>query len=329
MKVCIIGDFSDNLDEGLKNIAHHIAQNISNMAEIQILKVNLNSVYSMSFFSKIHNFEPDIIHYIPGPTNKSIILLKVIKYLTNNSPKFVLSAPYPLFNDKIFSILNFRPDHVFASSRIFMERMVALDIPCSILANGVDLNKYIPVTRIKKLELRKKYGLKEDAFTLLHVGHLMDRRNLKIFMDISQDIQAIVVASSYIETDGELAKKLGESGCVIFRGYNPNIEELYQLSDCYIFPVKPGDSILCPLSIMEAMACNLPIITTKFDGIETIFCKNKGIIFVENYNDFFEAIESIYNINNPAFTREAVLQYSWENISNRIVNIYRELINSR
>ena len=38
MKVCIIGDFSSNRDEGLKNIAHLLADNFSMCIDIQLLK---------------------------------------------------------------------------------------------------------------------------------------------------------------------------------------------------------------------------------------------------------------------------------------------------
>ena len=79
MKVCVIGDFASNRDEGLKNITHHIADNLSISIDVQLLKVNVKNIISLAILRRIKKFHPDIIHYVPGPTNKSIILLKSIK----------------------------------------------------------------------------------------------------------------------------------------------------------------------------------------------------------------------------------------------------------
>jgi len=54
--------------------------------------------------------------------------------------------------------------------------------------------------------------------------------------------------------------------------YIKKIEEIYQLSDCYIFPITfEGGGISILLSVLEAMACNLPVVTTKFGGLPAIF----------------------------------------------------------
>ena len=116
MKVCVIGDFSSNRDEGLKNIAHHIADNLSENMNVQLFKLNVKNIISLASMRKIKKFHPHIIHYVPGPTNKSLLLLKSIKMYLKYDPKIVLSAPYPMFSDITLKLLNFKPDCVFISS---------------------------------------------------------------------------------------------------------------------------------------------------------------------------------------------------------------------
>lgn len=327
MKVCIIGDFSENLDEGLKNISHHLVNNLSNSADLQLLKVNIKNILSLSILKRIKTFHPDIIHYVPGPTNKSIVLLKSIQMYLKYNPRIVLSAPYPMFSDIILKLLNFKPDYVFASSKNLKERMALLGIPSHLLPNGVDIEKFVPISDFnEKRKLREKYGIQKDRFTLLHVGHIMDNRNLEIFTKLSKDTQVVIVASKYIRTDYKLLKNLRNAGCIIFQGSFSNIEEFYQLSDCYLFTVKIDKSILCPLSVMEAMSCNLPVVTTVFEGLTTFFDEGNGLIFAKKEEKLIAGIESIKGKNISIATREKVEPYSWQNISREIIQVYKDLI---
>lgn len=329
MKVCVIGDFSSNRDEGLKNIAHHIADNLSENMNVQLFKINVKNIISLAIMRKIKKFHPDIIHYAPGPTNKSLLLLKSIKMYLKYDPKIVLSAPYPMFSDITLKLLNFKPDCVFISSNDLKERMGILGISPYFLPNGVDIEKFIPVSNFEKMKLREKYGVERDGFTILHVGHIIGNRNLEIFIKLSKKNQVIIVASKYIKTNRKLLKNLRDEGCIIFQGYFPNIEEFYQLSDCYLFPVKRGDSILCPLSVMEAMSCNLPVVTTDFEGLKTFFNEGNGLIFAKKEDELIDGIENIKKRNISIVTRKKVEEYSWQNITMKIVEVYRTLVSDK
>ena len=328
MKICLVGDFSSNRDEGLKNIAHYIADNLSKHRDVQLLKINVKNILSLSTLGVIKKFHPAIIHYVPGPTNKSFILLKIIGIYLKYKPKVVMSAPYPTFNSLIFKLLNFKPDFMLAHSKELKERLELLDIKTQLLPNGVNVEKFKPITNFEKIKLREKYGIEKDKFTVLHVGHIMKKRNLKIIAELAKykDIQIIIVASNYIKTDYKLLKDLQENGCLIFQGYFPEIEEFYQLSDCYLFPVKKGDSIFCPLSVMEAMSCNLPVVSTDFEGLKTFFDEGNGLIFAKREEELVVRIESIKKWNISIATREKVEPYSWQNITREIEHIYKSLI---
>ena len=240
--------------------------------------------------------------------------------------KIVLSAPHPMFKDIVTKLIRFKPDYVFCSSRNLKERIQLLNWPSHLLANGVDKKKFIPLSNYEKKKLRKKYSIPENDFIILHVGHIKSERNLKIFSKLSKEGQVVIVASESIKVDPKLLLYLQYTNSKIFRGYYPNIEEFYQLADCYLFPVKPGNSILFPLSIVEAMACNLPVITTEFDGIIT-FCKEgEGLIFVKKEEDFLNAIKKIKTKDTTVNTRNKIECYSWENITKEMVECYSKLL---
>lgn len=329
MRVCVIGDFSENLDEGLKNLAHHITDYFPVSADFQLLKVNVKNIISVTALRKIKKFHPDIIHYVPGPSDKSLLLMKSIKIYLGHNPKVVLSAPHPMFSDVTLKVLNFKPEYVFASSTNLKERMESLGIPSHILPSGVDVEKFVPTSNFEKRKLREQYNIQKNKFTILHVGHLIPNRNLGIFTELTKENQVIIVSGKYIGTNRKLLNNLRDAGCIIFQGYFPNIEEFYQLSDCYLFPVMPGNSILCPLSIMEAMSCNLPVITTDFDGIKTFFKEGEGLTFAKRKEEFLDAIENNKKRDILVVTRKKVEDYSWQNITMQIVEVYRALVSDK
>lgn len=328
MRVGIIGDFSRNNDEGLKNVAKQIFSGLSRHEELEVVKLNVRGKAVMTLIPEIRRVKPDIIHYIPGPTNMSIFLLGVLKILMGKKTRFVISATHPMYSVNFLKRSGFRPDLYISSSLSHLKVVKTLNIKTLYLPNGVDIDRFHPVSQQQKATLRKKYDLKQDAFTLLHVGHLIPNRNLDGIKELPKSNQVVIVASDYISRDDKIYNELRESGCSIFEGYYPNIEEFYQCADCYIFPVVPGNSIDCPLSILEAMACNLPVITTKFEGLSCFESNDQDIMFVENTNDLESLVDIIKSTNTKRTTREQVLNLSWENITETIVKEYKDLMNS-
>jgi len=290
IRVCILGDFSKDRDEGLKNIAHHLSKNLGDIKEVRVMEADLNEAANPAFFFRIRAFRPDIIHYIPGPTNRSFVFLRVLKSILCKRTKIVLSAVYPIFDDTVLRLLRLRVDHVFCASKRLQRRFSRLGINTSILPNGVDINKFVPVrNEEEKRNLRLMHGLEPERFTALHVGHLLNNRNLGIMEGISSVDQGIVLASSYIGVEDKVLGRLMKSGCKVIVGYSPEVEQFYQLSDCYVFPVLRGNTIAFPLSVLEAMACNLPVITSRCEGITTFFQEEGGLYFADTEDEISKA----------------------------------------
>ena len=122
---------------------------------------------------------------------------------------------------------------------------------------------------------------------------------------------------------------LKDAGCIVWTNYFPNLEEIYALSDCYVFPtINRRACIETPLSVLEAMACNLPVITTKFGALPRMFKEGEGLFFIKSEREVSKIIEILKNNNLKIKTREKILPYSWEVIGKRLIKIYSELIYS-
>ena len=108
--------------------------------------------------------------------------------------------------------------------------------------------------------------------------------------------------------------------------YVESIDEIYSMADCYIFPVSINHgAIEIPLSIIEAMSCNLPILTTRFGGVPDIFNEKDGLFYVESNEEMVKCLRNVLKPNFQVNTRKHVLPYSWENIGFKLNQDSHEL----
>lgn len=335
MKICLLGEYSGNLDEGMRKVSSYFAKELTKRHEVLALDLYLSEVLTKTFWKDIKNFNPQIIHYIHGPSIKSFIFLKVISLFCRDA-KTVISAMHPglSFLSERFIPL-FEPELVLVQSReteeIFKKRGCRTEfLPC-----GVDVKKFTPCTARIKENLREKYGIDKDKFVILHIGSIKEGRNVQLLEKLQkEDNQVIIVGSLSTGIDQRVCELLKKSGCLVWTSYFENIEEIYPLSDCYIFPVVPKrgirgrapDSIEMPLSVLEAMSCNLPVIATKFGALPRVFKKEgEGLFFADKEDDFINILKSIKSSSIDVKTREKVLPYSWDNIGKKLDEIYEHL----
>lgn len=330
MKICLIGHYEKYRNEGGRNIAYCIAEELSKCHDVMRLYV-----WDISCWRKIRAFHPDIIHYIPD-TLLAFALPGILSFPYKDA-KTVLSMhhfpafkPHSLYFKKLMHI--FKPDIILTQSYESEQTLAKLGHKICFLPNGVNIEKFVPASENTKKKLREKYGLDKTKFIILHVGPIRRNRSVKIFSKIQQednDNQVLIVGRSgrSMSIERDVYKSLINGGCVVWTTYLKNMEEIYALSDCYIFPVvdKLG-SVEMPLSVMEAMSCNLPVITTKFGALTRVFKEGDGLIFVDKEEDFISALKSVKSDDEDVKTREKVLPYSWENVEKKLEEIYFELI---
>lgn len=183
------------------------------------------------------------------------------------------------------------------------------------LKTGVDTEKFSPVSAQRQRELKRQYGFDPDRPVVLHVGHMKEGRNVAELMKIDERYQVALVVStlSRERQDPELKARLMQCPNIrIMEGYIPCIEQIYQLSDVYFFPVKQiGHCIDVPLSCLEAAACNKPVVTTDY-GEMAAFTGEKGFFFIDEMNEMTvngKIAEALADVECDV--RAAVLDYDY------------------
>lgn len=338
MRICLVADYSTP-DEARKVIAHNLYREFSKNHEV--LKADIRSISSVGFWKRVRKFEPQVIHYIPGASPLSFAITKTMKILSTK-PKTVMFSMLNPFHKPFHGFYYFlsyltkwtipftKTDLVITQSED--TEKVLKKLGCNVkfmVCSGVDTKRFHPVSDAKKFELREQYGVSTEKFVVLHVGSIRKWRNVEVLKEIQSDpnVQVVLVGRTSTKFEQDVAFKLERKGCKIINNYIPKIEEIYALSDCYVFPTTdPVGSIDIPLSVLEAMATNLPVVSTRFGGLPTIFKEGDGLFFVEDEGDIYRTIEGIKNGKLEIKTREKVLLYSWDNIAKKLVDVYRELI---
>lgn len=185
---------------------------------------------------------------------------------------------------------------------------------------GVDTTRFCPVTPKRKAALREKYGIPADKPVVLHVGHLKAGRNIGELLKLGDNWHILLVVSSYAadEKDMALGRTFRErSNVTLVDEFQPEIQELYQLADVYLFPVtEAGNCIDVPLSALEAAGCGIPVAATAYGELQELLDK-PGFYPIESFEP--EALETLLRkaAEEKISPRESVLEYDWQNaISN-------------
>lgn len=191
------------------------------------------------------------------------------------------------------------------------------------LKAGVNTDTFRPVSEEDKKALRAKYGLPEDRIVVLHVGHLRSGRNVKELLKLDDRFWGVLVASTYeaAEQEPELkAQLLTKENITVIDRYLPDIREVYQLADVYLFPVEiPHNCIDIPLSAMEAAACGVPVVTTAYGELARLLDRD-GFYEIRSFEA--DALNSLLaraaaEKHSP---RAGVMEYDWNTAVNYLLD---------
>ncbi|HIA09201.1 MAG TPA: glycosyltransferase [Chromatiaceae bacterium] len=209
--------------------------------------------------------------------------------------------------------------NVFVLSSAMAEDLEKLGIHATVLPIGIDRETYVPSDN--KHALKSKYGLPQDKPVLLHVGHIKTSRNAHWLAEVQQalpTIQVVLIGSTATDKEERLCTQLEDSGVRVIREYLADIHELYQLSDWYCFPVTEDFGAMeTPLSVLEAMATNLPIITTRFGVVPELFDEDEYFRFVSGPEDIIAIIRQ--GFESQCMNRRKTEPYTWNHTAQRLL----------
>jgi glycosyltransferase involved in cell wall biosynthesis len=221
------------------------------------------------------------------------------------------------WQNKIVRHLNL--SNVFVLSSAMAEPLQQLGINTNTLNVGIDIDRYKPQNN--KATLRDKYNIPREKQIVLHVGHIKESRNIGWLLDVQNaltEVQVVLVGSTTTKQDVNLCNQLEDAGVIVLREYFREVQELYQLADIYCFTVMKDDGAMeTPLSILESMATNLPVITTRFGRLPEQFHEDDYYRYVSSAADIIKILKS--GFKNKCNNREKMYQYTWQSTTERLL----------
>lgn len=333
MKICLIGDFIGNPDEGMKIVARHLSYELERIHDI--MQVDIHHAFDLKIWLRLRRFRPEILHYISGPSPFSFVILRALmmscEVPSNRQVSTVMSGTQPWLPLNTISFLRkIRPDLFIAQSSQSEEYFHRMGFNVRFLPNGVDVESFKPVNDHERKHIRLKYGIGVNDFLVLHVGPIRANRGLDTLKEVAgtKNCKVLVIGSTSSPCEKTMIERLSRSGCIVWREYLGAIHEVYQMADLYVFPVEDClGTIEVPLSVLEAMSCNLPVITTAIGGLTRMFDEGEGLFLVKSRYDIIQLLKSLRrsDVKMNVQTRKKVLPFSWSNIAEALSSYYQEL----
>jgi UDP-glucose:(heptosyl)LPS alpha-1,3-glucosyltransferase len=142
-----------------------------------------------------------------------------------------------------------------------------------VVFNSVDLDRFHPRNRgLYRETVRKEVGIGEETFLLLFAGNNFRLKGVATLIRSlarlraefpGRDFRLLIAGRGRTSRYQALAKHRGVAGAVMFAGPLRGMERYYAAADIYVHPTF-YDS--CSLTVLEALAAGLPVVTTRFNG---------------------------------------------------------------
>jgi len=148
------------------------------------------------------------------------------------------------------------------------------------IPNSVDTERFRPVAAARKQALREKLGLPRQARVVCYTGRLVSYKGLPLLLEAwrelcreRDDAILVLVGSGGVDIhncEAELVEFVAAHGLerqVRFVGNVRNVDEYLQASDVFAFP---SENEAFGISLIEAMACGLPVVSSNMGGLRDI-----------------------------------------------------------
>jgi len=206
--------------------------------------------------------------------------------------KFFLGKVIDFFIEKFFKMIEKKPHYKKADIIFYQTYQIKDKLP----KNSFYLPNAVDVKDIKRLTKKKN-----QKFIYLFVGHIAKRKGieylLKAFNKLAEkyeNMQLWLLGQGAPDTIENLKKQYTAKNIKWFgKIWRDRLPDFFQAANVFVLP-SLGETM--PNAVLEAMAYELPVITTNGGGIVDFFTDGKTGLLVEpaEVKGLFEAMEFMY-----------------------------------
>jgi glycosyltransferase involved in cell wall biosynthesis len=223
-------------------------------------------------------------------------------------------------------------DRLVVPSGFLQQVFTRCGLIAEIVPNVVDLRRFVPRTANSSSRPDKP--------------HLIVTRNLESIYDVGTALHSLAIVrktwpGAHMTVAGggpereklaELTRTLGLEGSVTFTGRldNDQMVMVYQQADLFLNPSVVDNM---PISILEALASGVPVVSTDVGGIPFMVEHQKTAVLVPPRDAHAMALALLDLLNDPGKAerlanagRESAQQYAWQHVRKRLFEVYFGLV---
>jgi len=183
---------------------------------------------------------------------------------------------------------------------------------------GFDLQKFQDNIFEKRKITRDTYQLQEEDVAVAIIGRLTKIKNHAFFLEVVENLLLKQVGNTtfFIVGDGELKDEIQEKVTLLNEKYQAKIILTSWIKDIATF--NAGMDIICltsdnegtPVSLIEAQASNVPIITSDVGGVKDILLEGKTGYVIKK-GDLEDYVKKLGNLINNKELRMELSSNGW------------------
>lgn len=190
---------------------------------------------------------------------------------------------------------------------------------------GFDLVKFNLNREEKRTKTRNEFGIKDDEIAIAIIGRITKIKNHDFFLDVINKIleeNQNIKIKVFIVGDGDLTEHISKRASQINNKFGDIVILTSWIFDIATF--NPGMDIISltsdnegtPVSLIEAQASGIPIITTDVGGIRDIVLDGEtGYIIPKNDINLFSI--KLLELINDKVKRESFSKNGWEFVKDK------------
>jgi UDP-glucose:(heptosyl)LPS alpha-1,3-glucosyltransferase len=205
-----------------------------------------------------------------------------------------------------------------------------------LIYNGVDLEHFSPVhCEHLRAAARQDLGIRDEVLFVMLAHNLLLKNATALLKAAARLIQAghsirvLIAGGKRPKPFIELARKLRIDRQVIFREAKEDPRPYYAAADVFVHPTWYDP---CSLVVLEAWACALPVITTRYNGASELTSDGKNGFILSKPDDIPALTTLMENLLAPqlrqqigAAARELALNHSFEKQTTQFLELYEEI----
>lgn len=278
----------------------------------------------------IEEFQPDIVHTHAakaGALGRKAARACGVPVIVHTYHGHVFHSYFGALKTRLYKFIERRlarqSDGIIAISPLQKDELSQQHKICPaekirVIPLGFDLGKFQENLTEKRRATRERYGLAEDAVAVAIVGRLAPIKNHDLFLEaVEQLMRQDIRARYFIVGDGSEKDHIAEKVQQLNERYGEQITMTSWITDIATF--NAGMDLICltsdnegtPVSLIEAQACNLPVISTDVGGVRDIV-KEGETGFVVPRKDARAFAEKLAILITNKEIREKMSQNGWK-----------------